>query len=73
MAFCPKHRLTINMALLAYYRHERIIEDIALIGQHLLFTSQINQNRVELYQYFIDQFEPQGVVEIAFKTDESHA
>lgn len=61
----------INMAILAYYRHERIVEDIALLGQQLLLTSVGNQNRVESYKHFIAQFEPQGVVEIAFKTDES--
>ncbi len=61
----------INMAILAYYRHERIVEDIAEYGQQLLLTSVGDQTRVESYQHFIAQFEPQGVVEIAFKTDES--
>lgn len=61
----------INMAILAYYRHERIVEDIALIGQQLFLTSIDNQTRIESYKHFIDQFEPHGVVEIAFKTDES--
>jgi spectinomycin phosphotransferase len=61
----------INMAILAYYRHERIVEDIALFGQQLLLTSAGGQNRIESYKHFIAQFEPQGVVEIAFKTDES--
>jgi spectinomycin phosphotransferase len=59
----------INMTILAYYRHERIVEDIALIGQQLLLTSVDNQTRIESYKHFIAQFEPQGVVEIAFKTD----
>jgi spectinomycin phosphotransferase len=61
----------INRTILAYYRHERIVEDIAVLGQQLLLTSVDNQNRVESYKHFIDQFEPQGVVEIAFKTDEN--
>lgn len=56
---------------MAYYRHERIVEDIALIGQQLLLTSVDNQTKIESYKHFIDQFEPQGVVEIAFKTDEN--
>lgn len=60
----------INMEILAYYRHERIVEDIALIGQ-LLLTSVDNQSRIESYKHFIDQFAPNGVVEIAFKTDEN--
>ena len=61
----------INMAILAYYRHERIVEDIALLGQQLLLTSVSDQNRIESYKHFLAQFEPQGVVEIAFKTDEN--
>ena len=61
----------INMANLAYYRHERIVVDIAEYGQQLLLTSVGDQDRVELYKHFIAQFEPQGVVEIAFKTDEN--
>jgi len=61
----------INMAILAYYRHERIVEDIAEYGQQLLLTSVGDQSRVESYKHFIAQFEPRGVVEIAFKTDEN--
>ncbi|OGT38690.1 MAG: spectinomycin phosphotransferase [Gammaproteobacteria bacterium RIFCSPHIGHO2_12_FULL_37_14] len=61
----------INRTILTYYRHERIVEDIAVLGQQLLLSSVDNQNRIESYKHFIDQFEPQGVVEIAFKTDES--
>ncbi len=63
----------VNMEILAYYRHERIVEDIALYGQQLLLTTTGGQDRIELYKHFVAQFEPQGVVEIAFKTDESLA
>lgn len=63
--------IEINTAILAYYRHERIVEDIALFGQQLILSSVSNQSRAESYKHFIDQFEPSGVVEIAFKTDEN--
>lgn len=59
----------INMILLAYYRHERIVEDIALYGQALLISSTAGEDRAVMYQQFIDMFEPQGVIEIAFQTD----
>ncbi len=36
-----------------------------------LLTSASDQDRAELYKHFIAQFEPQGVVDIAFKTDEN--
>lgn len=61
----------INTAILAYYRHERIVEDIALYSQQLFLTSVSDQDRAESYKHFIAQFEPQGVVDIAFKTDEN--
>lgn len=59
----------INQALLAYYRHERIVEDIAEYGQALLLTPGGGGDRMEMFEQFKDMFEPNGVVEIAFKTD----
>ena len=63
----------INLTILAYYRHERIVEDIALYGQDLLLTRAGGENRREMYKHFIAMFEENGVVDIAFKTDESLA
>lgn len=60
----------VNMELLAYYRHERIVEDIAVYGQALLLETEQGHDRLKLYEEFMSQFEPLGVVEIAFKTDE---
>lgn len=61
----------INQTILAYYRYERIIEDIAEFGQQLLLATSHDHNRAESYQQFIAQFEPNGVVAIALKTDEN--
>jgi spectinomycin phosphotransferase len=61
----------INLTSLAYYRHERIVEDIAIYSQELLSTLAGGKNRIEMYRHFIAMFEPKGVVDIAFKTDES--
>ncbi|MBS0606353.1 MAG: aminoglycoside phosphotransferase family protein [Verrucomicrobia bacterium] len=60
----------VDSTILAYYRHGRIVEDIAVYGQELLLTTAGSQNRSEMYKHFIDMFEPRGVVDIAFKTDE---
>lgn len=61
----------INTTLLAYYRHERIVEDIAEYGQNLLLTTAgKEEDRSEMYKHFTDMFEPNGVVDIAFNTDE---
>lgn len=63
----------INMLALAYYRHERIVEDIAEYGQALLLTTAgTNEDRIEMYKQFLDMFEPNGVVDIAFKTDNDY-
>jgi spectinomycin phosphotransferase len=61
----------VNRTLLAYYRHERVIEDIAEYGQKLLLTAEGGEDRLEWYKQFLAQFEPHGVIDIAFKTDES--
>lgn len=59
----------ISLPILAYYRHERIIEDIAEYAQEFLFKVA-EEDRSEMYQQFIAMFEPRGVVDIAFKTAE---
>ncbi len=59
----------INREILAYYRYERIAEDIAIYSQQLLLTTDGGSDRAEMYQQFISMFEPRGVVDIAFETD----
>jgi spectinomycin phosphotransferase len=60
----------INKTILAYYRHERILEDIAHYCQLLLLTMSGGNDRKVMYKQFKDMFEPLGVVDIAFKTDD---
>ena len=60
----------VNMAMLSYYRHERIIEDIALYGQDLLLTTAGGEERTQVFKFFVGMFEPNGVVEIALKTQD---
>lgn len=59
----------INKTILSYYRHERIVEDIALYIQELIFSSANSKDKSVMYNQFIDMFKPNGVIEIAFKTD----
>lgn len=66
-------KTTINSVILAYYRYERIVEDIAEYGQALLLTPAGGDDRLEMCKHFMDMFEPNGVVDIAFKTDEGLA
>lgn len=57
----------VNPAILAYYRHERIVEDIACYGHALLLTPSGGEDRSEMYKHFIAMFEPHGVVDIALR------
>ncbi len=62
----------INKEILAYYRLERIVEDIAVYGQSLLLTQDgDHEDREIMYSHFIAIFEPNGVVDIACKTYEN--
>lgn len=62
-------RTEINREILAYYRYERIVEDIAEYCQELLLSTSGGKEREIMYQHFIDMFAPRGVVNIALKTD----
>lgn len=63
-------RTKIDRVILAYYRHERIVEDIAEYAQALLLTRSGGEDRPEMLKQFMDMFVSRGVVEIAFKSDE---
>ncbi len=60
----------INPVALAYYRYERIIEDIAAFGEELLLTDEGGADRAQGLHFFRDQFLPNGVVAIAYRTDQ---
>lgn len=57
----------INKSVLSYYRHERIIEDIALYGLDLLSPNQSDQLKRVSLEHFKSMFEPNGVLDIAFQ------
>lgn len=60
----------IDVSLLAYYRHERIVEDIAVYGVQLPRLADIPARR-EMYRHFLAMFAPDGVVDIAIKTEKN--
>ena len=63
-------KTVLNLVLLAYYRHERILEDIAVYTEELLLKKGNNKDRTEMYSQFIGMFEPHGVVDVALQVDE---
>ncbi|WP_454783742.1 phosphotransferase [Legionella sp. WA2024007413] len=63
-------RTTVDKTILSYYRHERIVEDIAVYGLDLLSQNQSYQSRLESFKHFKEMFNPNNVVEIAFATEQ---
>ena len=59
----------IDFAVMAYYRYERVIEDLAAYGEQLLLTNEGGADREEAYERFTGNFEPGQTIEIAEKTD----
>ena len=59
----------VNLAALAYYRYERVIEDLAVIREQLLLTNEGGADRERAYGWFTSNFEPGSTIEIAETTE----
>lgn len=59
----------VNLSALAYYRYERIVEDLALFCEQLLLTDEGGADREQAYRWFTCNFEPGNTIEIAYETD----
>jgi spectinomycin phosphotransferase len=59
----------INPRELAYYRYERIIEDIALYCEQLLLSNEGGQDRAQSLRYLVSNFLPGGTIEAARRAD----
>lgn len=59
----------IDPMALVYYRYERIVQDIAAYCEQLLLTDEGGADRAPALRYFLDQFLPNEVVAIAFRSD----
>jgi spectinomycin phosphotransferase len=59
----------INLAALAYYRYERIIEDLVSFCEQLLLNDEGSADREQAYKWFTSNFGPGQTIEIA---DQSH-
>jgi spectinomycin phosphotransferase len=62
-------RAAINPWALAYYRYERIIEDIALYCEQLLLSNAGGQDRAQSLHYLVSNFLPSGTIEAARRAD----
>lgn len=63
-------KANIDLTVMAYYRYERVIEDLAAYGEQLLLTDEGGADRPEAYERFTGNFEPGSTMEIAENTYE---
>jgi spectinomycin phosphotransferase len=61
----------IDPTALAYYRYERVIEDLVVICDLLLPTEEGGEDRERSYGWFTGNFEPGQTIEIADRTAQS--
>lgn len=59
----------LDLSALAYYRYERIIEDIAVFCEQIFLSNITGQDRVQALQYLQSNFQPDGTIELAYRSD----
>ncbi len=59
----------VDRMALAYYRYERIVQDIAAFCQELLLTEEGGEDREQGFRYFTSSFLPDHEVELAMQAD----
>ena len=62
-------RVQIDPRALAYYRYERIVQDIAVYCEQLLLTDKGGPDREQSLRYLMSNFLPNSTIEIAYKSD----
>jgi spectinomycin phosphotransferase len=60
----------IHLSALAYYRYERVIEDLAVTCEQLLLSEEGGADRERSYGWFKGNFKPGSTIEIAQRTDQ---
>jgi spectinomycin phosphotransferase len=56
---------------LAYYRYERIIQDIAIYCEQLLLSDEGGDDREQSFRYLTSNFLPNSTIEIAYASDKT--
>jgi spectinomycin phosphotransferase len=62
-------RTEIDPQALAYYRYERIVQDIAAFCEQLFLTDEGGEDRERSLRYLASNFLPDGTIEIAYRSD----
>ncbi len=61
----------IDPIALAYYRYERIIQDIAAFCEQIFLTNDGGEDREQSLRFLTSNFLPNSTIEIAYKSDET--
>lgn len=61
----------IDPIVLAYYRYERIIQDIAVFCEQIFLTNEGGEDREQSLSYLMSNFLPNSTIEIAYKSDKT--
>ncbi|HSB65694.1 MAG TPA: aminoglycoside phosphotransferase family protein [Anaerolineales bacterium] len=63
--------IRVNQSALAYFRYERVIQDIAEFCKQILWSdsNSNNEDRLQSFQYLVSSFQPGSVLEAAIHTD----
>ena len=59
----------IDPIALAYYRYERIIQDIAVFCEQIFLTNEGGEDREQSLRYLTSNFLPNSTIEIAYKSE----
>jgi spectinomycin phosphotransferase len=62
---------SIDPDALAYYRYERIVEDIAVYCEQLIYRTTARADREQALHYLMSNFLPNGTIEIAYRADKT--
>ncbi len=62
----------IDPVALAYYRYERIIQDIAVYCEQLLTSAAGGADRAESLHYLQSNYQPNGTIDLAYTAARSH-
>lgn len=64
-------RTQIDPIALAYYRYERIVQDIAIFCEQIFLTNDGGKDREQSLRYLTSSFLPNGTIEIAYWSDQT--
>jgi spectinomycin phosphotransferase len=62
---------SIDPTALAYYRYERIVEDIAVFCEQIFSTNDGGEDRKQGLRYLMSNFDPNGAIEIAYRSEKT--